>query len=64
MEIPTVLVAESFEGSNSFFGVHLDRVVEALLLGVSIFMIVKASHEEAYSLPVLGDLAQKSIAED
>jgi len=44
--------------------VHLDRIVEAALLAVSIFMIVKASHEEAYSLPVLGDLAQKSVAED
>ena len=44
--------------------VHLDRILEAFLLGVSIFMIVKASHEETYSLPVLGDLAAKSVAED
>jgi len=45
-------------------GVHLDRIVEAFLLGVSIFMIVKASHEETYALPVLGELAAKSVAEN
>ena len=43
---------------------HFDRITEAALLGVSIFMMVKASHQEAYSLPVLGELAQKSVAEN
>ena len=41
-----------------------DHIIAALLLGVSIFMMVKASHDEAYSLPVLGELAQKSVAEN
>lgn len=44
--------------------VRIDRILEGVLLGVSIFMMVKASHEEAYALPVLGELAQKSVAED
>jgi uncharacterized membrane protein len=39
-------------------------IVEALLLGLSIFMIVKAAHNEAYSLPLFGELAQRSVAED
>ncbi len=39
-------------------------LVEALLLGLSIFMIVKAAHNEAYSLPLFGELAQRSVAED
>jgi len=43
---------------------HLHPILRAVLLGMSIFMMVKASHEEAYSLPVLGELAQKSVAED
>jgi uncharacterized membrane protein len=45
-------------------GFHLQSVVQAVLLGMSIFMMVKASHEEAYPLPLFGELAQKSVAED
>ena len=45
-------------------GMHLHALIQALLLGASIFMMVKASHDEAYSLPLFGDLAQKSMAED
>ncbi|HTS62343.1 MAG TPA: zinc-ribbon domain-containing protein [Candidatus Acidoferrales bacterium] len=45
-------------------GMHLHGLIQALLLGASIFMMVKASHDEAYSLPLFGDLAQKSMAED
>ncbi len=33
------------------------------LLGVSIFMMVKASHDEAYVLPIIGELAQRSATE-
>ena len=43
---------------------HIHRIIEAALLGLSIFMMVKASHDEPYALPLLGELAQKSIAED
>jgi len=45
-------------------GMHLHGLIQALLLGASIFMMVKASHDEAYALPLFGDLAQKSMAED
>ena len=45
-------------------GMHLHALVQAVLLGASIFMMVKASHDEAYSLPLFGELAQKSMAED
>ena len=45
-------------------GFHLHSVVQAVLLGMSIFMMVKAAHDEAYALPLFGDLAQKSVAED
>jgi uncharacterized membrane protein len=43
---------------------HLHTIVEAVLLAMSIFMIVKASHEEAYALPLFGELAQRSISEN
>ena len=33
------------------------------LIGASIFMMVKASHNEAYPLPLFGELAQKSMEE-
>jgi uncharacterized membrane protein len=45
-------------------GFHLHPLVQAVLLGMSIFMMVKAAHDEAYSLPLFGELAQKSVAED
>ncbi len=40
------------------------RVIQAILIGMSIFMMVKASHGENYQLPVIGELAQRSVVED
>jgi uncharacterized membrane protein len=45
-------------------GFPLQHVVQAVLLAMSIFMMVKAAHDEAYPLPLFGELAQKSVAED
>jgi uncharacterized membrane protein len=45
-------------------GLHLHSLIQAVLLGMSIFMMVKASHDEAYPLPLFGELAQKSVAEN
>jgi uncharacterized membrane protein len=42
---------------------HLGDVFRALIVGVWIFMIVKTSHEEVYSLPVIGELAERSLSE-
>ena len=39
-------------------------LIELLLLGMSIFMIVKAAHDEAFSLPLFGELAHRSLAEE
>jgi uncharacterized membrane protein len=44
--------------------VPLHQIVEAILLIMSVFMMVKAAHEEAYSLPLFGELAQRSVSED
>jgi uncharacterized membrane protein len=40
------------------------NILQALLLGAAIFMMVKAAHQEQYSLPVFGELAQKSMADE
>jgi uncharacterized membrane protein len=41
---------------------HVYGLIEAVLLGMSIFMMVKAAHQEAYELPLFGELAQRSVA--
>jgi uncharacterized membrane protein len=43
--------------------VHINAIVQAVLFCVSIFMIIKASQEEAYALPIIGELAEKSVSE-
>lgn len=42
---------------------HPVHLLDALLIGVAVFMIVKASQDEPYVLPVIGELAQRSAAE-
>jgi uncharacterized membrane protein len=41
----------------------LQHLVNLVLLAMSVFMMVKASHEEAYSLPLFGELAHRSLSE-
>ncbi len=36
---------------------------KAAIFGAWIFMIIKTSHDETYKLPILGDLAEKSVSE-
>jgi uncharacterized membrane protein len=42
---------------------RIDHVLELMLVGVGIFMMVKASHDEVYVLPIIGELAQRSASE-
>ena len=42
---------------------HLHSLVELVLLAMSIFMMIKAAHDQTYSLPLFGELAQRSVAE-
>src|SRR5579863_1506213 len=41
----------------------LELLLHGVILFVSIFMMVKASHDEAYVLPIIGELAQRSATE-
>ena len=43
--------------------VHINGIVQLVLVGMSIFMIIKASHDEAFALPIIGELAEKSVSE-
>jgi uncharacterized membrane protein len=46
---------------NHFF--RIDQILEGVLLLVSVFMMIKTSHDEPYVLPIVGELAQRSAAE-
>ena len=37
------------------------KILKLFLLGLSIFMMVKASREERYALPLIGELAERSL---
>ena len=41
----------------------IGHVLEAVILGVSVFMMVKAAHDQPYVLPIIGELAQRSARE-
>lgn len=43
---------------------HIHQLIQVALLVMAIFMMVKAAHDEAYSLPLFGELAHRSIMED
>jgi len=47
-----------------FGHVALYHLVQLALFAMSVFMMVKAAHEQAYSLPLFGELAARSVAED
>ena len=42
----------------------LHGLVDLALLGMSIFMMFKAAHDEPYALPLFGELAQRSVSEN
>lgn len=53
-----------FRGLDFAFGfVPVVSLLKAALLGAWIFMLVKVSQNESYKLPFVGDLAEKSVAE-
>ena len=45
------------------FHFGLVGILHAVILFMWIFMIIKASQDEVYSLPVIGELAERSVAE-
>ncbi|MGH9722223.1 MAG: zinc-ribbon domain-containing protein [Bryobacteraceae bacterium] len=43
--------------------IPIDKLLHASVIATWIFMIVKAAHEKVYSLPIIGELAEKSASE-
>jgi uncharacterized membrane protein len=39
------------------------RLLQVLILGAWVFMLIKVSQDEDYKLPVIGDLAERSVSE-
>jgi uncharacterized membrane protein len=60
-------VVSPFIGFLPAPGFHEMKLVKAALhlaiFGAWIFMIIKTSHDEMYHLPVVGELAERSVAE-
>jgi uncharacterized membrane protein len=49
--------------SLSYPVIPLDKILEGAIMVAWIVMLVKTSHDEAYALPVIGELAHKSATE-
>jgi uncharacterized membrane protein len=61
------VVAPALTVSGFFLGRGLHRlagnVLELMIFAAWIFMMIKVSHDESYKLPVIGDLAERSVSE-
>lgn len=59
------VLAPMFRIPGHFFGIYniVPNLLKAAVFGAWIFMIIKTSQDEYFKLPVLGELAQKSVTE-
>jgi len=55
----------AFPASSVGFPVYrtISQLLHLAILGAWIFMLIKVSHDQDYHLPVLGDLADRSVSE-
>ena len=53
-----------FKPMVSWMVPHVGSLIHVVLLVMWIFMMVKTAHNENYSLPLFGELAQRSVVED
>ena len=61
--IVSEVIGPIFYPFQRVFHLGIGRMLDAALMFAWIFMIIKVSHNEVYSLPVIGELAQRSVAE-
>ncbi len=57
---PILDVTDGFGMPFQRLGAHL---LQLLIFVAWIFMMIKVSHDESYKLPVIGDLAERSVSE-
>ena len=55
--------AMSLPGPHFHFHNLVPDLLKIAIFGAWIFMIVKVAHDERYKLPIVGDLAEKSLSE-
>jgi uncharacterized membrane protein len=60
--ISPIFHVPTFFGTPHFYRVF-PALMKALIFGAWIFMIIKASQDEVFKLPILGELAEKSVTE-
>jgi uncharacterized membrane protein len=56
------LIADEVLGQIPIPHFRIADLLEAVLVAMSIFMMVKAAHNEAYPLPLFGELAERSVS--
>ncbi len=56
-------VVRPIMATTSHNGMRVDKMLEGVIVLVALFMLVKTSQGEAYVLPIIGELAQRSAAE-
>jgi len=49
--------------TRTFLRVSMESLFKMVIFAIWIFMLVKTSQNEDYRLPILGDLADRSLAE-
>lgn len=57
------VIAPLFAFSPSVFRFSVSKLLHAVVLGAWIWMLIKVAQRENFKLPILGDLAEKSVAE-
>jgi uncharacterized membrane protein len=60
--ISPALAFPSYAFGNTFYRTA-SHLFQLLIVAAWIFMLVKVSHDEAYRLPILGELADRSVSE-
>ena len=55
----------SFPGSTVGFPFYrtISQLLHLVIVGAWVFMLIKVSHDQDYHLPVIGDLADRSVSE-
>jgi uncharacterized membrane protein len=43
--------------------IHLASLAKAAMLGLWVFMLLKTGQEQSFSLPIIGELAERSVSE-
>lgn len=63
MVLSPILVFSYWTGPHFFPHAALSGLLKLLIFGTWIFMMVKVSHDDNFKLPIVGELAERSVSE-